>query len=87
MLTERAGLLVGLTVATLLSRMARPEESVVAVTGSLYRLHPTLGLRLTHYTSKLTRFPFSYRLCQDGSGKGAGLVAAIASRLAGSDSL
>ena len=81
MLTERAGLLVGLTVATYLTRMSRQEETVVAVTGSLYRLHPSLSVRLTHYTSQLTKFPFTYKLCQDGSGKGAGLVAAIASRL------
>ena len=82
MLTERAGLLVGLTVATYLQRMARTEETVVAVTGSLYKLHPTLRLRLEHYTARHTNFPFSYQLSEDGSGRGAGLVAAIATRLA-----
>ena len=49
--------------------------------GSLYKLHPTLATRLSHHTSKLTQSPFSYKLADDGSGRGAGLVAAIASRI------
>jgi len=79
--SERAALLVSLTIATFLNRMARPEEAVVAVTGSLYKHHPLLPQRLDYHTSKLTSFPFSYKLSDDGSGKGAGLVAAIVSRL------
>ena len=78
--------------------MGRPSTTI-AVTGSLYKLHPTLAARLEHHTASLSTFPFTYRwgstsfcqllietfsfrLCDDGSGKGAGLVAAIASRLA-----
>ena len=49
--------------------------------GSLYKLHPTLATRLCHHTSQLTQSPFSYKLADDGSGRGAGLVAAIASRI------
>ena len=94
--SERAALLVSLTIATFLNRMARPEEAVVAVTGnkvkvkflsflfplgSLYKHHPLLPQRLDYHTSKLTSFPFCYKLSDDGSGKGAGLVAAIVSRL------
>ena len=77
--------------------MARPSTTI-AVTGSLYKLHPTLAARLEHHTASLSTHPFTYRwganilfelfietfsirLCDDGSGKGAGLVAAIASRL------
>ena len=62
--------------------MTRAEETVVAVTWSLYKLHPTLSLRLENYTDRLTNLPFSYQLSEDGSGRGVDLVAAIATRLA-----
>lgn len=81
MFSERAALLVSLTIATFLNRMGRKTESVVAVTGSLYKHHPTLASRLTHHTARLTPHPFCYKLSDDGSGKGAGLVAAIARRI------
>lgn len=80
LLSERAAVLVALTIATFLNRMARPY-TVIAVTGSLYKLHPTLASRLEEHTKRLTKHKFSYQLCDDGSGKGAGLVAAIAQRL------
>lgn len=81
MFSERAALLVSLTIATFLNRMNLKTESVIAVTGSLYKHHPTLSLRLSQHTSRLTTLPFTYRLSDDGSGKGAGLVAAIATRI------
>lgn len=80
LLSERAAILVALTIATFLNRMARPY-TVIAVTGSLYKLHPTLACKLEEHTKSLTKYKFSYQLCDDGSGKGAGLVAAIAQRL------
>ena len=80
LLSERAAVLVALTIATFLNRMAHPY-TVIAVTGSLYKLHPTLATRLEEHTRRLTSHKFSYQLCDDGSGKGAGLVAAIAHRL------
>jgi len=81
-LSERAALLASLSIGTYLNRIKSSSESVIAVTGSLYKHHPTLASRMDHHTSKVTTFPFSYKLSDDGSGKGAGLVAAIASRLA-----
>eukprot|EP00092_Neocalanus_flemingeri_P006515 GFUD01007023.1.p1 GENE.GFUD01007023.1~~GFUD01007023.1.p1 ORF type:complete len:455 (+),score=132.45 GFUD01007023.1:44-1408(+) len=80
LLSERAAVLVALTIATFLNRMARPH-TVIAVTGSLYKLHPTLASRLEEHTRRLTRHSFTFQLCDDGSGKGAGLVAAIGQRL------
>ena len=80
-LSERASVLVSLTIATFLTRMSRPDETVIAVTGSLYKLHPSLSSRLEHHTARMTTFPFTYKLSDDGSGKGAGLVAAIAQRI------
>ena len=80
LLSERAAVLVALTIATFLNRMARPY-TVIAVTGSLYKLHPTLASRLEEHTRRLTKHKFTFQLCDDGSGKGAGLVAAIAQRI------
>jgi len=81
LLSERAALLVAVPVAGLLSRVSHRARAVVAVTGSLYRLHPTLASRLAHHSARLTSAPHTYQLCQDGSGRGAGLIAAIATRL------
>ena len=80
LLSERAAVLVALTIATFLNRMSRPH-TVIAVTGSLYKLHPTLASRLEEHTRRLTKHSFTFQLCDDGSGKGAGLVAAIAKRM------
>ena len=59
-LSERAALMVAVPMATFLNRMARPSTTI-AVTGSLYRLHPTLASRLDHYTKTLSQHPFCYR--------------------------
>ena len=60
LLSERAALMVAVPMATFLNRMAR-QSTTIAVTGSLYRLHPTLASRLDHYTKILSRHPFCYR--------------------------
>ena len=60
LLSERAALMVAVPMATFLNRMARPTTTI-AVTGSLYRLHPTLATRLEHYTKAMSDHPFSYR--------------------------
>lgn len=81
LLSERAAVLVAVPVATFLNRMQRPS-STVAVTGSLYQWHPTLAKSLERQIKRLSSYNFSLQLSEDGSGKGAGLVAAIANRLA-----
>ena len=60
-LSERAALMVAVPMATFLNRMAR-TSTTIAVTGSLYRLHPTLADRLDHHTRALSHHPFCYRL-------------------------
>ena len=83
-LTERCAFLVGVVLAVLLNRMARKERnSAIAVTGSLYKGHPNLKRKLEKYVHKYSNDGIkSYTfLSDDGSGKGAGLVAAIAKRL------
>jgi hexokinase len=81
LLSERAALMVAVPVATFLNRMER-ESSTVAVTGSLYQWHPTLAKSLERQIKRLSSYSFSLQLSEDGSGKGAGLIAAIADRLA-----
>lgn len=86
-LSERCALLVAVPMAVFIARM-KPERVAqkgvaIAVTGSLYKHHPTIKPLLEKYIGKLSKpgtkmYTF---LSDDGSGKGAGLVAAIADRL------
>jgi len=80
LLSERAALLVAVPLSNFLNRMKRPS-STIAVTGSLFQWHPTLAKSLERQVLKMSNYPFSLQLSEDGSGKGAGLVAAIAHRL------
>ena len=59
--------------------------SAIAVTGSLYQKHPTIKESLEKYTKKWTnnRSKIYTFLSEDGSGKGAALVAAIAAKIYG----
>ena len=85
LLSERCGLLVGIPLSVFLDRMERTEgECGIAVTGSLYKYHPRLKRVLEKYIGKNMKnknIKFYTFLSDDGSGKGAGLVAAIADRL------
>ena len=83
-LIERCGLLVGLPLAVFLDRMRRKDDCAIAVTGSLYKHHPSLKMILEKYIGRVIKnkeIKFYTFLTDDGSGKGAGLVAAIADRL------
>ncbi|PSN39304.1 Hexokinase type 2 [Blattella germanica] len=79
--SNRAALLVSICTATLLERLDRPDVTV-AVDGSLYKYHPRLKSWMNKYIRLLAPGKkFRLLLAEDGSGKGAGLVAAIALRL------
>ncbi|KAK2715275.1 hypothetical protein QYM36_010053 [Artemia franciscana] len=79
--TERAAILLAICLSATLMRVDR-EECTIAVDGSLYKYHPRLHHLLEHYIIKMTPGKkFSLLLAEDGSGKGAGLIAAIANRL------
>ena len=77
--------MVGIPLSVFLDRMERTEgECGIAVTGSLYKYHPRLKRVLEKYIGKNMKnknIKFYTFLSDDGSGKGAGLVAAIADRL------
>ncbi|XP_068217429.1 hexokinase type 2 isoform X3 [Palaemon carinicauda] len=79
--SRRAAYLAASGVAVLLNRIQ--EESVtVAVDGSVYRFHPHFHNLMTEQISQLIKpgMKFSLMLSEDGSGRGAALVAAVASR-------
>lgn len=81
LLSVRGGYLVGSTMAVFLNRIKEPEVTI-AVDGSLYQHHPRLHDLMM---KKIAQFAPNYKckmiLAEDGSGKGAGLVAAVAVRL------
>ncbi|XP_044011058.1 hexokinase-2-like isoform X2 [Aphidius gifuensis] len=79
--SNRAALLVSICAATLLDHMER-EDVTIAVDGSLYEHHPRLETWMNQYISLLAPArKFKLIHAQDGSGKGAAIVAAIALKL------
>ncbi|EFX73328.1 hypothetical protein DAPPUDRAFT_307951 [Daphnia pulex] len=81
LVSDRAAILVSICTASLLERMDRPETTV-AIDGSLFKHHPRLKSFMEKYIAAMAPAnKFQLMLAEDGSGKGAGLIAAIASRL------
>lgn len=81
-LSHRCALMVALPLAVFLRRMAKDQAVGIAVTGSLYKHHPRLRDLLEKYVHQYSDGFRCYTfLSDDGSGKGAGLVAAIADRM------
>ncbi|XP_001945605.1 hexokinase type 2-like [Acyrthosiphon pisum] len=79
--STRSAHLVSVGLAVLLNKM--DETSVtIGVDGSVYRLHPCFHKLVVEKTRELTRsyINFELMLSEDGSGRGAALVAAVASR-------
>ncbi|CAG0885823.1 unnamed protein product [Cyprideis torosa] len=81
--SRRAAFLVSAGIATLLNRMGRPS-TMVAVDGSVYRFHPHVHNLMMMKIGELVNpgIKFDLMLSEDGSGRGAALVAAVACRLA-----
>lgn len=79
--STRAAYLVSTAVATLLNRMKR-EHTTVGVDGSVYRHHPHFHNIMVKKIRELTEpdYNFDLMLSEDGSGRGAALVAAVAHR-------
>lgn len=82
LVSVRAAALVSAGVACLLNRMKEPH-AVVAVDGSVYRYHPAFHNLMTAGINKLidADLKFDLMLSEDGSGRGAALVAAVAARV------
>jgi len=79
---QRAAYLASSGIATLLNRINKPNITV-AVDGSLYRYHPKFHDYMMEKIKSLLKpgLDFKLMLSEDGSGKGAALVAAVAARL------
>lgn len=80
-ISRRAAHLVSTGIATLINRMEEPHVTV-GVDGSLYRWHPHFQHLMTKTIRQLinSRLRFKIMLSEDGSGRGAALVAAVAIR-------
>uniref|UniRef100_A0A8R1TNX6 Phosphotransferase n=1 Tax=Onchocerca volvulus TaxID=6282 RepID=A0A8R1TNX6_ONCVO len=82
LVSTRAAYLCAAGIATLLNRMEKPFVTV-GVDGSVYRFHPTFPRLLDEKIEQLIDKKLKYQLMlsEDGSGRGAALVAAVASRI------
>uniref|UniRef100_A0A0N5AW15 Phosphotransferase n=1 Tax=Syphacia muris TaxID=451379 RepID=A0A0N5AW15_9BILA len=82
LVSTRAAYLCAAGVATLLNRMQK-KFVTVGVDGSVYRFHPTFPRLLGEKIRELIdpELDFQLMLSEDGSGRGAALVAAVASRI------
>uniref|UniRef100_A0A914D7C4 Phosphotransferase n=1 Tax=Acrobeloides nanus TaxID=290746 RepID=A0A914D7C4_9BILA len=83
LVSRRAAHMVAAGIATLLKRINKPFVTV-GVDGSVYRFHPTFAKLLDAKIDELLERKHKYKLmlAEDGSGRGAALVAAVATRLA-----
>lgn len=79
--STRAAHLVSAAVATILNKMKRPHTTV-GVDGSVYRFHPRFHSLMEAKIAELVnpQYKFDLMLSEDGSGRGAALVAAVAVR-------
>ncbi|PVD30839.1 hypothetical protein C0Q70_10114 [Pomacea canaliculata] len=81
LVSRRAAFLASAGLACLLRMMGRPEVTI-GVDGSLYRFHPFFhDLMMEKIRTLAPGIRFKLMLSHDGSGKGAALVAAVASRI------
>ncbi|KAJ1361553.1 hypothetical protein KIN20_020830 [Parelaphostrongylus tenuis] len=82
LISTRAAHLTAAGIATLLNRMGR-RDVTVGVDGSVYRFHPTFRVLLNEKIRQLIDIDIEYEmiLSEDGSGRGAAVVAAVASRM------
>lgn len=77
--SRRAAHLASAGIATLLNKMGE-NNVTVGIDGSVYRFHPHFHDLMTAKISELTNYKFDLMLSEDGSGRGAALVAAVASQ-------
>lgn len=80
-ISERAAFLASAGIAALINRINKPNVTV-AIDGSLYRFHPHFHNLMMQKTQALINdgLKAHMMLSEDGSGKGAALVAAVAHR-------
>lgn len=81
LVSRRAAHLVSSTLSTLLNKMNEPHVTV-GIDGSVYRFHPHFHSLMMQKIAQLTKpnIKFDLMLSEDGSGRGAALVAACAAQ-------
>jgi len=81
LVSTRAAHLTSTAVATLMNKMDDPDVTI-GVDGSVYRYHPKFHNLMMVKIRELAKphIKFNIMLSEDGSGRGAALVAAVASR-------
>lgn len=81
LISRRAARLVSSALAVLILRISDPHVTI-GVDGSVYRFHPTFHDLMTETIKELipSNFNFKLVLSEDGSGRGAALIAAVASK-------
>ncbi|XP_023291719.2 hexokinase type 2 [Lucilia cuprina] len=79
--SQRAANLVAVGISGLINRIKEPKV-VVGIDGSVYRFHPKFDAYMRSAIKKLidAKIQFDLMLSEDGSGRGAALVAAVASQ-------
>jgi hexokinase len=79
--STRAAYLVSAAVSTIINKIKRPHTTV-GVDGSVYRFHPFFHDLMEKKISELVHpeYKFDLMLSEDGSGRGAALVAAVATK-------
>ncbi|XP_076174991.1 hexokinase A isoform X2 [Ptiloglossa arizonensis] len=75
--SSRAAHLASAGIATLLNKTAE-NNVTVGIDGSVYRYHPHFHDLMTDKLCQLQNYTFDLMLSEDGSGRGAALVAAVA---------
>lgn len=77
--SRRAAHLASAGISTLLNKMGE-NNVTVGIDGSVYRFHPHFHDLMTEKISQLQNYKFDLMLSEDGSGRGAALVAAVAAQ-------
>lgn len=79
LVSRRSARLVASALASLILRIGDPDVTI-GVDGSVYRFHPRFHDLMTEAVKELipASYKFQFALSEDGSGRGAALVAAVA---------
>ena len=81
LISVRSALLLSCALSTILERMDKPSATI-AVDGSVYKYHPKMHKLMTDFIGEMIPGKkFKMILAEDGSGKGGGLVAAVAMKM------
>lgn len=80
-ISTRAAHLASAAIATVINKLKR-DHMTIGIDGSVYKYHPNFNTLMDQKTAELTdpKYKFTIMLSEDGSGRGAALVAAVAVR-------